>query len=84
VCTLLSCVAAVSSLGQFGARYACLVFWGFLAETSLTGVLHRPDRCGAILWSHSVLLTGLTGVGQWTRVLVFRCVLESVRLEVGS
>jgi hypothetical protein len=24
-----------------------------------------------------VVLTGLTGVGQWTRGLVFRCVLES-------
>jgi hypothetical protein len=24
-----------------------------------------------------VVLTGLTGVGQWTRVLVFRCVLRS-------
>jgi hypothetical protein len=26
------------------------VFWGFLAETGLTDVLHGPDRCGAILW----------------------------------
>jgi hypothetical protein len=50
VCSLLSCVAAVSSLGQFGARLACLVFWGFLAETGLTGVMHRSDRCGAFLW----------------------------------
>jgi hypothetical protein len=50
VCLLLSCVAAVSSLGRFGARLACLVFWGFLAETGLTGVLHRSDRCGAFLW----------------------------------
>jgi hypothetical protein len=25
VCSLLSCVAAVSSLGQFGGRLACLV-----------------------------------------------------------
>jgi hypothetical protein len=24
-----------------------------------------------------VVLTGLTGVGQWTRGLVFRCVLRS-------
>jgi hypothetical protein len=23
---------------------------GLLAETDLTDVLHRPDRCGAILW----------------------------------
>jgi hypothetical protein len=29
---------------------ACLVFWGFLAETGLTGVLHRSDWCGAFLW----------------------------------
>jgi hypothetical protein len=28
VCSLLSCVGAVSSLGQFGGRLACLVFWG--------------------------------------------------------
>jgi hypothetical protein len=27
VCSLLFCVAAVSSLGQFGGRLACLVFW---------------------------------------------------------
>jgi hypothetical protein len=45
VCSLLSCVAAVSSFGRFGVRLACLVFWGFLAETGLTGVLHRSDRC---------------------------------------
>jgi hypothetical protein len=28
VCSLLSCVAAVASLGQFGGRLACLVLWG--------------------------------------------------------
>jgi hypothetical protein len=28
VCSLLSCVGAVSSLGQFGGRLACLVLWG--------------------------------------------------------
>jgi hypothetical protein len=50
VCSLLPCVAAISSLGRFGARLACLVFWGFLAKTGLTGVLHRSDRCGAFLW----------------------------------
>jgi hypothetical protein len=50
VCSLLSCVATVSRLGLFGARYACLVFWGILAEIGLTGVLHRPDRCEVILW----------------------------------
>jgi hypothetical protein len=31
-----------------------------------------------------VVLTGLTRFGPWTRVLVFRYVLGSVRLEVGS
>jgi hypothetical protein len=50
VCSLLPYVAAVSSLGRFGARLACLVIWGFLAETGLTDVLHRSDRCGAFLW----------------------------------
>jgi hypothetical protein len=44
---LLSCVGAVSCLGQFGGQLACLVIWGFLVVTGLTGVLHRPDRCGA-------------------------------------
>jgi hypothetical protein len=60
---MLSCVAAVSSLGRFGARLACLVFWGFLAETGLTGALHRSDRCGAFLWKSpsSPGGTGLTG-----------------------
>jgi hypothetical protein len=47
VCLLLSCVGAISSLGQFGVRFTCLVIWGFLAVTGLTGALHRPDRCGA-------------------------------------
>jgi hypothetical protein len=28
VCSLLSCVGVVSSLGQFGGRFACLVLWG--------------------------------------------------------
>jgi hypothetical protein len=31
-------------------RLACLVFWGFEAETGLTGVLHRSDRCYAFIW----------------------------------
>jgi hypothetical protein len=43
--SLLSRVSTVSSLGLFGARWACLVFWGFLAWTGLTGVLHLPDWC---------------------------------------
>jgi hypothetical protein len=47
VSLLLSCVGAVSSLGQFGGRLVCLVIWGFLSVTGLTGVSHRPDRCGA-------------------------------------
>jgi hypothetical protein len=38
VCSLLSCVAAVSSLGQFGARLACLVLWGLSGRD-------RSDRC---------------------------------------
>jgi hypothetical protein len=54
----LSCVAAVSSLGRFGARLACLVFWGFLAETGQTGVLHRSDRCGAFLWKSPSFTNG--------------------------
>jgi hypothetical protein len=47
VCSLLSCVGAVSCLGLFGGRLACLVIWGLSAVTGLTGVLHQPDRCGA-------------------------------------
>jgi hypothetical protein len=38
VCSLLSCVGAVSSLGQFGGRLACLVLWGLLGYD-------RSDRC---------------------------------------
>jgi hypothetical protein len=38
VCALLSRGAAVSSLGQFGGRLACLVPWG------LSGI-DRSDRC---------------------------------------
>jgi hypothetical protein len=56
VCSLLSCVAAVSSLGRFGARLACLVFWGFLVETGLTGV---EPFCGSCQVSPA--RTGLTG-----------------------
>jgi hypothetical protein len=87
VCSLLSCVPAVSSLGQFGGRLARLVLWG------LSGC-DRSDRCVSPVgpvWSHlvkvaqfhqqgpvwPVVLTGLTGVGQWTRGLVPRCVLGS-------
>jgi hypothetical protein len=40
VCSLLSCVAVVSSLGQFGGRLSCLVLWGLSA-------CDRSDRCGA-------------------------------------
>jgi hypothetical protein len=38
VCSLLSRGAAVSSLGLFGGRLACLVLWG------LSGC-DRSDRC---------------------------------------
>jgi hypothetical protein len=64
VCSLLSCVAAVSSLGRFVARLAYLVFWGFLAEIGLTGVLHRYDRCGAFLWK-SPSLTSRDRSDRW-------------------
>jgi hypothetical protein len=50
VCLLLSCVAAVSSLGQFGGLLACLVPWG------LSGC-DRFDRCVSPVgpvWSHLV------------------------------
>jgi hypothetical protein len=47
VCSLLSCVAAVSSLGQFGGRLDYLVLWGFQAMTDLTGLSHQSDQCGA-------------------------------------
>jgi hypothetical protein len=74
VCSLLSCVAAVSSLGQFGGRLACLVLWG------LSGC-DRSDRCASAVWpvwSHlvnvaqfhqqgpvwPVVLTGLKGVSM--------------------
>jgi hypothetical protein len=67
VSSLLSRVAAVSSLGRFGAPWACLVFWGFLAWTGLTGVLHRPDRhkgYSVKVTRFPVVLTGLTDVRQ--------------------
>jgi hypothetical protein len=47
VCSLLSCVAAVSSLGQFGGRLPVWCFGGFQAVTGLIGVSHLSDRCGA-------------------------------------
>jgi hypothetical protein len=40
VCLLLSCVGAVSSLGRFGGRLACLAIWGLLG-------LDRSDWCVA-------------------------------------
>jgi hypothetical protein len=43
VCSLLSCVVAVSSLGQFGGRLACLVLWG------LSGC-DRSKRCVSSVW----------------------------------
>jgi hypothetical protein len=38
VCSLLSYVAAVSSLGKFGGRLACLVLWGLSS-------CDRSNRC---------------------------------------
>jgi hypothetical protein len=65
VCSLLSRVAAVSSLGQFGGRLACLVPWGLSgcdrsdrSLTGLTGVEPLSESC-----SVSPVGTGLTGVG---------------------
>jgi hypothetical protein len=43
VCLLLSCVAAISSLGQFGGRLACLVFWG-------PSDCDRYDQCVSPVW----------------------------------
>jgi hypothetical protein len=45
--SLLSRVAAVSSLGQFGGWLACLVPWGLSGCVDLTGVSHRSDLCRA-------------------------------------
>jgi hypothetical protein len=56
VCSLLSCVAAVSSLGRFSGRLACLVLWGFQAGIVLTGVEPLSESC-----SVSPAGTGLTG-----------------------
>jgi hypothetical protein len=53
VCSLLSCVGAISSLGLFGGHLACLVIWG------LSGC-DRSDRCVAParpVWSHLVEVT---------------------------
>jgi hypothetical protein len=40
VSSLLFRVAAILSLGSFGARNVGLGFWGFLSLAGLTGVLH--------------------------------------------
>jgi hypothetical protein len=40
VISLLFRVAAILSLGSFGARNVGLGFWGFLSLAGLTGVLH--------------------------------------------
>jgi hypothetical protein len=67
------------------------VFWGFLAETDLTGVLHQPDRCGAILWKSPGFTsrTGLTGAAHrsdrcWSVDSSFGVPLRSLVCEVGS
>jgi hypothetical protein len=51
-------------LGVAGQFLVCLVFWGFLAVTGLTGVLHQPDRCGAFLWK-SPSLTSRDRSDRW-------------------
>jgi hypothetical protein len=56
VCSLLSCGAAVSSLGQFGGRLTCLVPWGLSGWIGLTGVEPFSESC-----SVSPAGTGLTG-----------------------
>jgi hypothetical protein len=63
VCSLLSRGAAVSSLGQFGGRLACLVPWGLSGcdrsdrcLTGLTDVEPFSESC-----SVSLAGTGLTG-----------------------
>jgi hypothetical protein len=84
VCSLLSCVAAISSLGQFGAWLACLVFWSFLAETGLTGVLHRPDRCGATLWKLPSSTSRDRSDWCWSVDSRFGVPLRSRVCEVGS
>jgi hypothetical protein len=60
---LLSCVGAVSSLGQFGGRLACLVIWGFLAVTGVkvcrTGLTGEEPLSGGR--QVSLAGTGLTG-----------------------
>jgi hypothetical protein len=42
VCSLLFCVGAVSSLGQFSGRLACLVPWGHSG-------CDRSDRCVSLV-----------------------------------
>jgi hypothetical protein len=58
---LLSCVVTISSLFRFGARKVRFGFWGFLALTGLTGVLHRPDLLGAFCGSSQDLLVSSSG-----------------------
>jgi hypothetical protein len=68
------------------------VLLGFLAWTDLTGVLYRPDRCGAALWKSlgfSPVGTGLTGCAhrpdRCRSVRLEFCVLLRSRVfEVGS
>jgi hypothetical protein len=94
VCSLLSCVAVVSSLGQFGGRLACLVLWGLsgldrsnrCVSPVLTGVEPLSESCPV-----SPAGTGLTGGAHrsdrcWSVDSRFRIPLRSRvgRLCVGS
>jgi hypothetical protein len=94
VCSLLSCVGAVSSLGQFGGRLACLVLWGLsgcdrsnlVCLTGLTDMEPLSESCPV-----SPAGTGLTGGAHrsdrcWSVGLRFGVSLRSRvgRLCVGS
>jgi hypothetical protein len=60
------------------------VFWGFLAETGLTGVLHRPDWCGAFLWKSPSFTSMDRSDGWWSVDSRFGVPLRSRVGEVGS
>jgi hypothetical protein len=60
------------------------MFWGFLAETGLTGVLHRPDRCGAILWRSAGFTSRDRSDRCWSLDSSFGVPLRFRVCEVGS